>query len=839
MKYLSIPVHLIRFWYPESLVVFLRVWRNSLQYLEEDLAVGLMFKLLFAPLFHDSTITGRMLSFFFRGSRIVMGGFAFIFTTIFIFIVGLYWFLLPVLVFFLKDYLALLSQGLIFSGVVLFVNHLLSHPHKKIWQVKKVEGVWQASFVKRSDLKAEKLLKSEGVKNLALYLEQTLEGLNKLSLQCPEKEVLQKVWELGRNLKVPYLKPEHFFVATLMSTPGIEGQLEKLGLQVEDFVDTVDFFQRRTREWRMVPLWDEDFRVKHLRGVNRGWLGVPTPGLDSVSEDLTRKAAGEYIPDFVGRTHEVAQVMSILSMEKGRNVVLVGEPGAGRSALVNYLAKVIVSGDAPQALATKRLMRLDLTKLLTGVQTQGELAAKVKEVFEEASFSGNIIVFVDEIQDMGIGEAATSFNLYSLMLPYIESEDFQFLATTEPSNFTRILEKNGALVRLFTKIELPPATEIETVDILKNQAIIHERYRKVKTTLLAIKEMAHLAKEYLHERVMPDAALQVFEECLAVAQDGWINRPVVEKVVKERVNVPIGEVEGQQKTQLLNLERIIHQTMVDQVEAVEAVAKALRRSAAQLRDKNRPIGSFLFVGPTGVGKTELAKILAQTYFQGRGNFYRLDMSEYQTAEAISRLIGDTNNEGLLTQEVRNKPYTLILLDEFEKADSKILTLFLQVLDDGRLTSGSGRTVDFTNTIIIATSNAASLTIAKGLGTGMSYEALKKQVSGELLTIFKPELINRFDDVVLFKPLSPSDLQQVVQIKLAGLQKQLKEQGFEVDFDSGLIQALAQKGYDPVLGARPLRRLIQDTLEARLSVMILENKLPKGEKFIASQQLLNS
>ena len=232
-----------------------------------------------------------------------------------------------------------------------------------------------------------------------------------------------------------------------------------------------------------------------------------------------------------------------------------------------------------------------------------------------------------------------------------------------------------------------------------------------------------------------------------------------------------------------------------------------------------------------MGKTELAKTLVDVYFQGKGNFARFDMSEYQSSESVNRLIGGSGEEGILTETVRQHPYSLILLDEFEKADPKILTLFLQVLDDGRLTSGSGKTVDFTNTIVIATSNAASLTIAHGLEAGKRMDQLKKEVGDELLAIFKPELINRFDEVVLFKPLTPQDLQKIVNLKLTELQNQLKEQGYLVEFDGGVAQKLAERGFDPVLGARPLRRLIQDTLEARLSVMILEGKLHKGEKVI--------
>lgn len=846
MKLLSLPKKLLLFWYPHALILFARAWKNTIFYIEEDLAIGLMAKLLFTPLFHDSSIVGRLLSFFFRGSRILMGLFAYLLATLLIIVIALYWFILPIStplllitgVSLLLPYdLALSGMVIFFSGFILFAYHILFSPEKKLWEIKDKNDILKCTMVDINSISFPRLLRQHKVVDLLGYLEKKPEDFKDFPDDVSTDNLKQKLWEVGKNLAVPYLGYEHFFVAKLLCIPNINSLLAKMGLEEEDLTDVLDFLKKRSEEWKMFFVWDERFHVKHLKGVNRGWLGVPTPDLDLVSEDLTERASKIKMADFIGRADVVRRVIDILSLEKGRNVVLIGEPGSGRSTLVDYLAKIIISGDAPPSLATKRVVALDLTKLLTGVKTQGELAERVKNAFEDASFCGNIIIFIDEIQNLGLGEAGSEFNLYSLMMPYIESSQFQFITITEPGNYTKILEKNGSFARLFAKIELPPASVEDTIDTLKIHAIETERYKKITTSLLAIKDIAKLSNDYIHDRVLPDSAIQVFEECLVDAKGGWVTKSVVDAVIQARVKIPVGEVAVEEKEELLNLEEIIHKKMVDQVEAVSAVATALRRSAAQLRDKNRPIGSFLFVGPTGVGKTELAKTLAEVYFKGSGSFARFDMSEYQTADSITRLIGDENNEGLLTETIRNKPYTLLLLDEFEKADEKVLRLFLQVLDDGRLTSGTGKTVDFTSTIIVATSNAASLTIAKGLQSGQTLEQLDKPVNDELLTIFKPELINRFDDVILFKTLSQEDLIQIVKIKLTTLGQMLYEQGFRVVFTEGLVAKLAEKGFDPVLGARPLRRLIQDTLEARLSVMILENKLPKGEQFTVTEQLI--
>jgi len=365
-----------------------------------------------------------------------------------------------------------------------------------------------------------------------------------------------------------------------------------------------------------------------------------------------------------------------------------------------------------------------------------------------------------------------------------------------------------------------------------------ERWEGIRLTYRGIKELANLSHDFIHDRVLPDSALANLEECKVSAKNGVITSGVVKGVIQKRVNIPIGEVTGAQKDELLNLENLIHERMVDQVEAVTVIANTLRRSATALREKNRPIGSFLFVGPTGVGKTELAKILSETYFKNTASFTRFDMSEYQNEEAVNRLLGTVENPGELTESVKNKPYSLILLDEFEKADPKILTLFLQVLDDGRLTDARGITVDFTNTIVIATSNAASLLIAQNLQEGQSMEAVKQKVHDELLKAFKPELVNRFDEVVIFKPLSQEDLEKIVVMKLKGLKELMKEKGYLIEFSPELISELAKKGFDPVLGARPLRRFIQDSLEARLSRMMLEGKLMKGQNFLAGKELVS-
>ncbi|MCL4366303.1 ATP-dependent Clp protease ATP-binding subunit [Patescibacteria group bacterium] len=834
MKYLSLPIKLLKFWYPGSINFFIQTWKNLMLFLEEDLAVTLMWKLLFTPLFHDSSFFGRILSIFFRLGRILIGLFAFFTASVMLFLLEVYWLALPLLAVFDKP--QLLSRILFLSGLGLFLINKFAHPHKKVWQIGKEGNIWQASKLKREDLNFKKLLVNPEVVDFLSNLEIQANGFSAFEITDIEGTARQ-AFEMAKACGSPYLGPRHFFVAAFLDIPDIDKLLLKFELNIDDVKDALLYLEKKNQTWRMVHIWDDDFTVHHLKGVNRGWLGIPTPTLDLVGEDLTKSAASQGFADLVRENGVLKDIINILSQTSGRNVILVGPPGSGKTATLRYLAKQIVAGDAPQALATKRIVLLDLTKLLSGMKTQGDLAERVKTVFEEVGFSQNVIIAIEEIHELGMGEAGNSLNLYSLMQPYLESDAFQFIGTTEIENYSRILEKNGSFARIFRKIEMSPATERDTLDILESRSIEAERKNKIKVTFIAIKAAVALSGKLIHDRVLPDSAISVLKEALTQSVNKWVTKDVIRRVISARVKVPLMEVGSVDKNRLLNLEEEIHMRLIDQEPAVKAVADTLRRSATGLREEARPIGSFLFVGPTGVGKTELAKILSEIYFKGAGAYIRFDMSEYQNQESVYRLIGGSDQQGQLTEAVKQRPYALLLLDEFEKADPKILTLFLQVLEDGRLTDSSGRTVDFTNTIIIATSNAGSLTIAQGLQAGKSFGQIDKEVNDELLKVFKPELVNRFDEVVLFKPLSSEDLQKIVKIKLVALQKQMKEKGYLVEFNESLVGEFAKRGFDPVLGARPMRRLLQDTLEAKLSKLILQNQLSKGQPFQAGMELL--
>lgn len=830
---MKLPVYLIEFWYPEGIQFFVRTWKNLMLYLEEDLAVKLMMRLLFVPLFHDSTFVGRFLSFLFRTLRILIGLFAFIIATIVLLAIAGYWLSLPVLA--ILDTPPFLSRIIFLSGVGLFIIQISSLPHKKVWQIAN-DSFWDAASVKSQDLTLKKLLARREVLDLLANLELQLQSLPQFEISNPEKTG-RSAFEYAKKIGSAHIGPRHFFVAAILDVPNIENALLKLDLKPADFLGALYYLERKREFWRKVWIWDDDFSVRHLKGVNRGWLGVPTPALDVVGDDLTKLVSKETSARFVRSSSVVSEVVNILSQTSGRNVILVGPAGCGKSTLIRHLAKMIIAGDAPLSLATKRVVSLDLTKLLSGMRTQGDLADRIKNIFEEVSFAQNIIIVIDEIHQLGVGEVGSSLNLYSLLQPYLESDTFQFVGTTEPENYSRILEKNGSFARIFRKIEMPAATDEETLEVLEYRSINAERTDKLKISFIAIKTAIDLAKKLVHDRVLPDSAISVLKEAMTKSVNGWVTGDIVRKVVSSRVKVPIWEVGTVDKLRLLHFEQELHHRLIGQEQAVKGVSDALRRSATGMNEDGRPIGSFLFVGPTGVGKTELAKTLADVYFKTAGAFLRFDMSEYQNPESVVRLIGGPSEGGLLTEAVKNRPYALLLLDEFEKANDKVLTLFLQVLDDGRLTDGAGKLIDFENTIIIATSNVASLIIAQGLQQGRTLDEIDRQVNDELLKTFKPELINRFDEVVLFKPLSQIDLEKIVTLKLSALQNNLKTKGYLVQFDQSLVAELGRRGFDPVLGARPLRRLIQDTLEGKLSKLILQEKMVKGQVIKVGAEML--
>ncbi|HVO28373.1 MAG TPA: ATP-dependent Clp protease ATP-binding subunit [Candidatus Paceibacterota bacterium] len=572
--------------------------------------------------------------------------------------------------------------------------------------------------------------------------------------------------------------------------------------------------------------------IRH-RVMNRAWTSRPTPTLDAYGTDFTDLARDRQIGFLIGHEAEYEQLVETLARPTNPNALLVGDAGIGKEAVVQHLAFRLAKDDVPRALFDKRLVSLELQGLVAGA-TPDVLNARLKTIVEEIYLAGNIIVYIPDIHNL----VKTSGNAYlsaaDALMPVIMNNSFPIVGATYPKEFKEFIEPRSDFVGAFEIIRVNEIAPADAEKVLTYESMILERQGNVTISFGAVKRAVELAKKYLHGKFLPSSAEELLKSAVVDAErrgEKQVGPDLVTAVAEAKTHIPIHEAQGEEAEKLLNMEDIIHKRLVDQEEAVKAVATALREYRSGLARKGGPIASFLFVGPTGVGKTELAKILADIQFGSEKLMTRFDMTEYQDKASFARFIGspDGQTRGALTDAVLEKPYSLVLLDEFEKAFPDILNLFLQVLDDGRLTDGLGRTVDFTNTIVIATSNAHSDIINDALGKGESMTDIAEYLKKRLVDVFKPELINRFSKVIIFKNLEPKELGQIVLINLQEFADTVKEQGISIEFSPEAVAQLVKLGYDPAFGARPLRRVIEEKIRAPLAEAILAKKVAKGAR----------
>ncbi len=573
-------------------------------------------------------------------------------------------------------------------------------------------------------------------------------------------------------------------------------------------------------------------RVRRRR-INRAWTSQPTPLLDRFSVDLTDLVYSGGAGFLIGHEKEYGEMTEILSRPANPNVILVGEPGSGKKTLVEHLAFNILKDKVPSPLFDKRVVELSIGNLIAGASPE-EISQRIAEVADEILSSKNIVLYIPDIHYLTKTSGAAYLNAADSFMPIIKSYNIQVIGSTYPQEYKESIEGRADFSDVFGKIIVNEISEDDAFRILTYQSVILEKEYEIVISFSAIKEAVILAHRYFSQKKLPASALDILQESLMnVHQQGdkVLTKETVIKICERKVNVPIHRATKEEAENLLNLENIIHQNLVDQEDAVKAVSRSLREYRSGLSRSSGPIASFLFVGPTGVGKTELAKILAQTQFGSEKEMVRFDMSEYQDKQSIIRFIGSPDGKifGSLTEAVIQKPYCLILLDEFEKASSDVLNLFLQVFDDGRLTDNLGRTVDFKNTIIIATSNANSDYIKESLAQGKSVVDIKEEFKKKLSSFFKPELLNRFSDVIIFRDLSQNDILRITEIQLKKLSSALLEnQEIKLEFSESSIQYLANVGYDPVFGARPLRNAISEKIKSPLAEKILREEIKKGD-----------
>ena len=638
-----------------------------------------------------------------------------------------------------------------------------------------------------------------------------------------------------------------------------------------------------------------------------------TTTLNQFGEDLTKKAEEGKLDPIIGRKKEIERVLEILSRRTKNNPCLIGEPGVGKTAVVEGLAQKIVAGDVPEILKNKRVVTLDISGMVAGAKYRGDFEERIKKALNEVKKAGDVILFIDEIHTIvGAGAAEGAIDAANILKPLLARGEIQLVGATTLNEYRKYIEKDSALERRFSPVTVEEPSEKDTIQILKGIRDKYEAHHNVKITDEAIESAVKYSIRYINDRYLPDKAIDLIDEAASRAklrtymepeglkklqeqieekqkdkeeavrnqkfekaaklrdeekalkekfekeENKWKNKNTksvvniteenIAEVISNWTGIPAKKITEDENKKLKNLEKELHKRVVGQDEAVEAVAKAIRRGRVGLKDPKRPIGSFLFLGPTGVGKTELSKALAECLFGDENSMIRVDMSEYMEPHSVSKLIGSPpgyvgfDEGGQLTEKIRRKPYAVILFDEIEKAHPDVMNMLLQILEDGRLTDSQGRTVNFKNTVIIMTSNlgARMITDKKALGFSnreeqedmqKQYENTKKEVLEVVKKELRPEFINRIDEIIVFHKLNDEEIGKIIDIMLEEVIKRLKDQKLEVEFDNDVKKLVESKGIDKNFGARPLRRTIQNLVEDKLAEEILDGNLKKGKKAV--------
>ncbi len=583
-------------------------------------------------------------------------------------------------------------------------------------------------------------------------------------------------------------------------------------------------------------------------------LAEPETGTGTINQftrDLTAMAQRNQLEPVIGREKELRRMMQILSRRTKNNPCLIGEPGVGKTAVTEALAQKIAAGDVPPFLKGKRIVSLSIANVVAGTKYRGEFEERMKNILEEFMAHPEIILFIDELHTLiGAGGAEGSLDAANILKPALSRGEIQIIGATTLDEYRKHIEKDSALKRRFQSVLIDEPTLEETEAILRGRAPLFESHHKIKISEEAISAAVKLSRRYLSDRLWPDKALDLLDEACAGArmennQKKLVLTPAhVAHTLSLWTGVPLEELSREEGIRLTELEQQIHQRVIGQEEAVSSLARAIRRSRAGLRDPRRPIGSFLFLGPTGVGKTELSKALAEALFGDEKALIRIDMSEYMEKHSVSKIIGSPpgyvgfDDGGQLSEQIRRKPYSVVLFDEIEKAHPDVFHILLQILDEGRLTDSKGKIVDFKNTVIIMTSNAGAQQIVepKTLGFGAaesdsaSHERMKSLVMEEVRRLFRPEFINRIDDIIVFRMLNREDIRAILALQLRDIEKRIREnRNILIHLSEEAEAWFVARGYEPKYGARPLKRLLQSELEDKLADEILSARIHDGDQ----------
>ena len=650
--------------------------------------------------------------------------------------------------------------------------------------------------------------------------------------------VLEKAALLAALNFHPHVEIRDFLVAAAQEDYRFGEILSQNDMGVDDVDHVVAWenffiyeFWKRKQFWRLENLMKK-------RGVGKQWAAGYTVNLDRYSVEITDIIRKQDLSiNLMAHEKEIYAMERILARSGANNVLLVGRPGSGRTTIAYAFAKKISEGKSFSSLNDKRILELNMQTVLAGLISEGEILERLEIIFSEAANAGNVILLMDEVHNfLGSDKGPGAVDIGPVLLPYLPLESFQVIGITSYEGWHKYIENNPSIKNLFVKIEVEEPTPLHTILILEDMLPGLEKQYRASVSYRVLRDIVRLTEQYIQDVPFPEKAIDILTETIVYTKRKGEKKVLPEYVniiISERTEVPIGVVKEDERRKLLALEQRIHQRVIDQEEAVKLISEAMRRARAGVGAKGKPIGSFLFLGPTGVGKTETSKALAEAYFGSEERMIRFDMSEYQQISSINRLIGslELGEPGLLTKAISDNPFSLLLLDEIEKSHPNILNLFLQVLDEGWLTDAFGRKKSFSNSIIIGTSNAGSELIRQKVKEGISLESFREDLVDYLLKqgIFAPEFLNRFDAVVVFRPLSHEHLIQIAKLMLNNLSKRLLEgAGIRLIVNPDLVEKVAELGYKPEFGARPMKRVIQDKIESQIAKRILELNLKRGD-----------
>jgi ATP-dependent Clp protease ATP-binding subunit ClpC len=689
------------------------------------------------------------------------------------------------------------------------------------------------AFFSRLNVDAVKLIKKIKEQIMKIALEEKGE-LSRDVKKALIEAYLNAYWAGEKKVKVL-----HFILSCYLNDSILSEILYEFEIAQDKIANAIAWFRIDDKMIEEYRIYRKMSRFKPASTMDRAYTAVATPALNHFAYDLTIAAKWARLPYCVAREKEIKDIFEeFLSGHTG--VILVGEVGVGKNTIVEGIAQLMAEENVPRILKDKRLVKLDISRLISGA-TPSEAQERLIVIIDEVIRAGNIILYIQNIENMiGITSGREeSMDLSEVLSGAIERKNIFCLATATNQNYVNYVEYSP-LGNVFADVKVKEPAGNQAIQIIASKIGRLEAMYKVYFSYNAIENVIELTNKYIHDKFLPAKAVEILElVAVKVAEsrgkEAIVAKDDVAEAVSNQTGIPMAKITEKESDVLLNLEDLIHERMINQEEAVNMVAASLRRARAEMRENKRPIASFLFLGPTGVGKTELAKTIAATYFRDEKKMIRLDMSEYQHQDSIEKMLGNANSKGYLTEAVRKAPFSLVLLDEFEKAHPDILNLFLQVMDDGRLTDGQGKTIDFTNTIIIATSNADAVYIEEQVMAGTNIEKIKEVLLNERLNkTMRPELINRFDGIIVFKPLTEDNLVDITQIMLKKTEKMLLEKGIRMRAEESGIRILAHLGFDPKFGARPLRRLIQDRIENIIANMILSGELVRRDTVVIDE-----